>query len=140
MPAYNLVPPNTANFPGGNEFAFRKLSYPQRTLRAQNLMRQAGFGPDKRVKATYMNCATTAGTYRAVAAALSRCFRKSILMFPFCPTTWQFSTTVCSNTISILPSQVGAPISMTHPIFSICCAPTMQTIGAGTEILPMTQY
>jgi oligopeptide transport system substrate-binding protein len=74
VPAYNLVPPNIANYPGGNSFAFRSLSYGQRISQAQNLMRQAGFGPDKRVEATYMIRATTAGTYRAVAAALQQMF------------------------------------------------------------------
>ena len=74
MPAYNLVPPGTANFPGGNAFSFRNMNPGQRISQGQALMRQAGFGPDKRVEATYMIRATTAGTYRAVAAALQQMF------------------------------------------------------------------
>lgn len=74
VPAYSLVPPNTANYPGGNNFAFRSLPYGQRIAQAQSLMRDAGFGPNKRAEATYMIRATTAGTYRAVAAALQQMF------------------------------------------------------------------
>jgi oligopeptide transport system substrate-binding protein len=74
VPAYNLVPPNTANFPGGNEFYFRHMPYGQRITEGQRLMREAGFGPNKRVQTTYMIRATTAGTYRSVAAALQQMF------------------------------------------------------------------
>ncbi len=74
VPAYNVVPPNIANYPGGNSFAFKPLPYPERTARAQNLMREAGFGPDKRLRTTYMIRSTAAGSYRAVAAALQQMF------------------------------------------------------------------
>jgi oligopeptide transport system substrate-binding protein len=52
-PAYSLVPPGIANYPGNNSFAFKSMSYPERISRAQDLMRQAGFGPDKRLRTTY---------------------------------------------------------------------------------------
>jgi oligopeptide transport system substrate-binding protein len=52
-PAYSFVPPGIANYPGGNSFAFKSMAYPDRIKRAQDLMRQAGFGPDKRLRATY---------------------------------------------------------------------------------------
>jgi oligopeptide transport system substrate-binding protein len=74
LPAYNLVPPGTANFPGGNALDFHDLPYPQRTAEAQRLMREAGFGPDKRLRTTYMIRSTAAGSYRAVAAALQQMF------------------------------------------------------------------
>ncbi len=74
VPAYNVVPPNIANYPGGNNFAFKSLPYPERTARAQSLMRDAGFGPDKRLRTTYMIRSTAAGSYRAVAAALQQMF------------------------------------------------------------------
>jgi oligopeptide transport system substrate-binding protein len=69
-PAYNLVPPGIANFPGGNQLDFRNLPYKARLAQAQQLMRQAGFGPDRRAKTSYMIRSTTAGTYRAAAAAI----------------------------------------------------------------------
>jgi oligopeptide transport system substrate-binding protein len=70
MPAYNIVPPGTANFPGGNAFDFKSWPYDQRIAKAQELMRQAGFGPGKRVKTTFMIRSTAAGAGRAVAAAI----------------------------------------------------------------------
>ena len=74
VPAYNIVPPGTANFPGGDAFAFKSMPYPARTAEAQRLMREAGFGPDNRLRATYMIRSTAAGSYRAVAAALQQMF------------------------------------------------------------------
>jgi oligopeptide transport system substrate-binding protein len=68
------VPPNTANFPGGTAFDFKTMPYPDRTALAQQLMREAGFGPDKRLRTTYMIRSTAAGSYRAVAAALQQMF------------------------------------------------------------------
>ena len=43
IPAYCVVPPGTANFPGGNSFAFHALPYGQRIERARSLMRDAGY-------------------------------------------------------------------------------------------------
>lgn len=74
VPAYNIVPPNTANYPGGTAFAFKTMPYPARTALAQKLMREAGYGPDKRLRTTYMIRSTAAGSYRAVAAALQQMF------------------------------------------------------------------
>jgi oligopeptide transport system substrate-binding protein len=72
VPAYNLVPPGTANFPGGNAFAFRSLSHAQRIERARSLMRQAGFDETRRVNTTYMIRSTAPGIQRAVAAAVQQ--------------------------------------------------------------------
>lgn len=74
VPAYHVVPPGIANYPGGGEFFFHDSPYAQRIAQAQALMRQAGYGPDKRLKTSYMIRATTAGSYRAVAAALQQMF------------------------------------------------------------------
>jgi len=70
VPAYNLVPPTTANYPAGNGFAFRPLSQHQRLEKARALMRAAGFGDNNRVKTTFLIRGTTAGTMRSVAAAI----------------------------------------------------------------------
>ncbi len=50
VPAYSIVPPGTANYPGGTEPAFKALPYPERVRRAQQLMRAAGYGPDNRLR------------------------------------------------------------------------------------------
>lgn len=71
-PAYNIVPPGIANFPGGNALPFKSLPYPARLAQAQALMRQAGFGPDNRLKTSFMIRATAAGSYRSAAAAVQQ--------------------------------------------------------------------
>jgi oligopeptide transport system substrate-binding protein len=72
VPAYGIVPPNMANYPGGQRFAFQPMTPAARLERAQGLMRQAGFGPDKRLPTSYMIRSTAAGSYRAVAAAIQQ--------------------------------------------------------------------
>jgi oligopeptide transport system substrate-binding protein len=89
LPAYNLVPPDTANFPGGNAFDFKSLPYPQRYAQAQALMRAAGFGPDKRLKATYLMRSTAAGYQRSVSAALQQMFALIYLDISIIPTDAQ---------------------------------------------------
>jgi oligopeptide transport system substrate-binding protein len=74
VPAYNVVPPGIANYPGGNSFDFQNMPYPARIAKAQNLMRQAGYGPERRLRTTYLLRSTAAGSYRAVAAALQQMF------------------------------------------------------------------
>jgi len=89
LPAYNLVPPDTANFRGHNAFDFKSMPYPARYDQARALMRQAGFGPDNRLKATYMIRSTSAGSYRAVAAALQQMFALIYLDISIIPTDGQ---------------------------------------------------
>ncbi|HEY1877273.1 MAG TPA: peptide ABC transporter substrate-binding protein, partial [Rhizomicrobium sp.] len=72
IPAYNLVPPGTANFAGGNAFEFRSLPYAMRIERARALMRSAGFDEQKRVNTTLMIRSTAPGNQRAVAAAIQQ--------------------------------------------------------------------
>ncbi|HEX4027475.1 MAG TPA: peptide ABC transporter substrate-binding protein [Rhizomicrobium sp.] len=72
VPAYNLVPPATANFPGGNAFEFRPLPYGQRIEKARALMRNAGFDERNRMNTTYMIRSTAPGNQRAVAAAIQQ--------------------------------------------------------------------
>src|SRR5665213_2063459 len=89
LPAYNLVPPNTANFPGGNEFDFKSMPYPRRYAHAPALMRAAGFGPDKRLKATYLMRSTAPGYQRSVSAALQQMFALIYLDISIVPTDGQ---------------------------------------------------
>jgi oligopeptide transport system substrate-binding protein len=89
LPAYNLVPPDTANFPGGNALDFKSMPYPQRYAQAQALMREAGFGPDNRLKATYLMRSTAAGYQRSVSAALQQMFALIYLDISIIPTDAQ---------------------------------------------------
>ena len=52
-PAYSIVPPGTANYPGGSEMDFRKLPFPARLAEAQRLMQGAGYGPFLRLNLSY---------------------------------------------------------------------------------------
>lgn len=52
-PAYALVPPNIANFPGGVTMDFVHLPYAERVRKAQALMMAAGYGPDHRLRAAF---------------------------------------------------------------------------------------
>ena len=52
-PAYSFVPPAIANYPGVAGFPFKSMPLADRVKRAQELMRQAGYGPNSRLKATY---------------------------------------------------------------------------------------
>ena len=84
-----VVPPDTANFPGGNAFDFKSTPYPARYAQAQALMREAGFGPDNRLKATYLMRSTAAGYQRSVSAAVQQMFALIYLDISIIPTDAQ---------------------------------------------------
>lgn len=65
-PAYSFVPPGVANYPNENSFGFKSMPYPERIKRAQDLMKQAGFGPDKRLSKSY-NISTSPDAKRTAA-------------------------------------------------------------------------
>ena len=62
VPAYNMIPPGIANYPGGVYLSFKSMPFPERLKRAQELMRQAGYGPDNLLRTTLIirSAATTA--------------------------------------------------------------------------------
>lgn len=72
VPAYSIVPPNIANFPQGNSFAFKTMSPAARIERARALMQAAGFSETNRLNTTFMIRSTAPGPYRAVAAAIQQ--------------------------------------------------------------------
>src|ERR1700730_11272551 len=72
-PAYNIIPPSIANYPGGAALSFRNLSYPERLTRAQALMRQAGYGPGRALHTTYATSAE--GDARRAAVAIQAMWR-----------------------------------------------------------------
>ncbi len=49
VPAYGLVPPGIANYPGGAAMDFKPMPAPARVALAQSLMQQAGYGPEHRL-------------------------------------------------------------------------------------------
>jgi oligopeptide transport system substrate-binding protein len=89
VPAYGLVPPGTANFPGGNRFAFHAMPYGQRIERARALMRAAGFDDDKRMVTTYKIRNTAPGNQRAVAAAIQQMLAQIYINAAILPTDFQ---------------------------------------------------
>lgn len=74
-PAYNLVPPQIANYPGGVAFDFKNLPYAERLATAQDLMRQAGYGPNRRLSTALAVRATSADA-RRVPAAIQQMWRE----------------------------------------------------------------
>jgi oligopeptide transport system substrate-binding protein len=68
IPAYGVVPPGIANYPGGNSFPFKSTPQPERLKRAQMLMQQAGYGPDKHLKTTLAIRSASADALRIPAA------------------------------------------------------------------------
>lgn len=53
-PAYGMIPPATANYPGGVALSFKNMPFPERLKRARDLMREAGFGPDKLLRTSLL--------------------------------------------------------------------------------------
>ena len=74
-PAYSLVPPGVANYPGGNAMDFRGLAFPARLAEAQKLMRDAGYGPSQRL---HLNYATTINSDNRRLAAIFQAMLKPI--------------------------------------------------------------
>lgn len=52
-PAYSIVPPHVANYPGPARMSFATLPFPARLARARMLMAQLGFGPNHHFHTTY---------------------------------------------------------------------------------------
>jgi oligopeptide transport system substrate-binding protein len=75
VPAYAIVPPGTANYPGGNAMDFAQTEMEARIARAQELMRAAGYGPDNRLS-TSLLVRSTAADARRVPAATQQMWRE----------------------------------------------------------------
>jgi oligopeptide transport system substrate-binding protein len=72
VPAYAVVPPGIANYPGTNKLWFHNLPQNARIERGRALMQEAGYGPGRRLKTTFMIRSTAAGSGRAAAAAVQQ--------------------------------------------------------------------
>lgn len=67
-PAYSMIPPGIANYPGGEFLAFMDLPPAERLERARMLMTQAGYGPDRRLRFGLAVRAASADARRVPAA------------------------------------------------------------------------
>lgn len=68
VPAYSFVPPGTSNYGEPTNTAWRDMSYEQRLATARQLMEDAGYGPDHRLRLTIKY--NTSETYKMVAVAV----------------------------------------------------------------------
>jgi oligopeptide transport system substrate-binding protein len=53
-PAYRIVPPGIANYPGTAAFSFKDLPAGEHIAKAQALMHAMGYGPDRRLRLGYL--------------------------------------------------------------------------------------
>ncbi len=67
-PAYGIVPPGVANYPGGAGMSFQSMPFPARLARARELMRAMGYGPDHMLALNYVT--STNSDQRRKAAAV----------------------------------------------------------------------
>jgi oligopeptide transport system substrate-binding protein len=74
-PAYAFVPPGIANYPHTAQLSFKDMSFPERLARAQELMRQVGYGPDKPLKTSLLIRSASADA-RRIPAAVQQMWRK----------------------------------------------------------------
>ena len=74
LPAYNLVPSSTASYPGGVEMRFKGMPFEQRLARAQELMRAAGYAPERPLRIRWAT--TTNAVTRQTVAPLQEMWRK----------------------------------------------------------------
>ena len=74
LPAYNMIPPGVANYPGGTAMRFKALPFEQRLARAQELMRAAGYTPERPLRIRWAT--TTNAVTRQTIAPLQEMWRK----------------------------------------------------------------
>lgn len=68
VPAYGVVPPGIANYPGNITLDFKAMSQSDRIDRAQQLMKQAGYGVTNHLKTTLFIRSSSAEARRVPAA------------------------------------------------------------------------
>jgi ABC-type oligopeptide transport system substrate-binding subunit len=67
-PAYSMIPPGIANYPGDVRLPFADMPQAERIERARALMREAGYGPDNRLRFGLAVRAASADARRVPAA------------------------------------------------------------------------
>ncbi len=71
--AYGIVPPGVADYPGGARMDFASLPLAERIVRAQGLMRAAGYGPDHPLRVRYLT--NNSSDNRILAPAIQQMLR-----------------------------------------------------------------
>jgi len=67
-PAYSMIPPGIANYPGNVRLTFADMPQAERVARARMLMEEAGYGPDNRLRFGLAVRAASADARRVPAA------------------------------------------------------------------------
>ncbi|MBV9989736.1 MAG: peptide ABC transporter substrate-binding protein [Alphaproteobacteria bacterium] len=123
-PAYRLVPPGVANYPGGAALDFKSMPQPARIALAQSLMQQAGYGPgntlhvtletthdpdNKRVAAVLQAMARAAYVDLAVQSVELQVHYKNMQMgqFEIASAVWVADFNDASNFLDLLQSGSG---------------------------------
>ncbi len=75
LPAYSIVPPGIANYPGNVYLDFKDTPLPERIMQAQALMLEAGYGPDNPLQ-TELAIRSTSADARRVPAAIQQMWRE----------------------------------------------------------------
>jgi oligopeptide transport system substrate-binding protein len=88
-PAYTFVPPGIANYPHGNALDFKPMPYSDRVKKAQDLMRQAGYGPQKPLSTTYS--ISTSPDARRIAAAVQQMWKQIYVNVELTPSEVQIN-------------------------------------------------
>lgn len=74
-PAYSMIPPGIANYPGGVRLPFADTPQDERIARARQLMEQAGYGPDRQLHIGLAVRSASADA-RRVPAAIQQMWRR----------------------------------------------------------------
>jgi len=74
VPAYGLVPPGIANYPGGPAMPFKDTPFEQRVMKAQELIKAAGYGPQKPLNIKFAT--TTNAVTRQTIAPIQEMMRR----------------------------------------------------------------
>jgi oligopeptide transport system substrate-binding protein len=74
LPAYAMVPPGVANYPEGQSLDFKSLSNDARIAKAQSIMAQMGYGPERHFQLDYLTSTSPDATRSA--SVIQRMFAK----------------------------------------------------------------
>jgi oligopeptide transport system substrate-binding protein len=83
LPAYGMVPPGTANYPGRAALRFKDMAPSARLTRAEGLMRAAGYGPGRTLHVTFST--TTNAITKRTLAPIQEMWKKIYVDVEFVP-------------------------------------------------------
>ncbi len=136
LPAYSMLPPGVANYPGGAALDFKSLSYADRIKKAQSLMTEMGYGPNKHLQLDYLTSTNPDSTRSAsvIQRMLTKIYNNMKLPIP--------SKAKSCIAPAARDFEIGAAAwiagTMTPAIFSICNADSV-AIPVPIAIPPTTR-